>query len=734
MESLSRPEEALQDVKRGLDSGILQIAPYSVLAGDLFMAQANALNDTYKVESALPALQRAYQIYVATRQPRNQAIALLNIGSIYLTARDYPQALRYYSQAIDRYPGDQALTMAAHGNRGQALLLSGNALAAKEEFRDVARLAGSLKNIPIQQQYLGNLAYAELLSLDIREADVTLRKAYALTAPDSAGEHHPALDWIAAELALRQNLIPRAVKLINNLLANVDLAKTTVQQRDALRTAYQVYKAAGDDRQALVYLEAYKQADDKARSIAASANAALMSARFDFVNQQAQIRQLHAVQQSQAAAARAKLRDTILNAVVTGSGIVFALLLFGYVSIRRSRDQVRAANDDLSTSNTALEKALAARTEFLAMTSHEIRTPLNGILGMTQVLLADRALAPPVRGKIELVHGAGETMKSLVDDLLDVAKMTTGEITIHKAEMDLARLLRDAGQVWSGQAESRGIGLVLAVDAAPARIVEDEVRLRQIVFNLMSNAIKFTDRGDVRLTVEIADSGDGERLRLAIADSGIGIPGAQLEEIFESFRQVDSGVTRRHGGTGLGLSICRSLARAMGGDVTVASTVGTGSTFIVDLPLERVAAPEAAPQRAQSATMLAEARVLLVEANPIMQSIMRSVLDPQVAGIEIVAGGIDAERVLAASPIDLVLADGAALGLDPKVAGALACAAAGQGARTVLLWPAPDEAVRAAVAQQADIALLVAKPIGAADLVGAIKSLYTPLTPAEIAA
>ena len=164
---------------------------------------------------------------------------------------------------------------------------------------------------------------------------------------------------------------------------------------------------------------------------------------------------------------------------------IFLLLLFGYIKIR-------AANRRLSISNVALEKALKAKTEFLATTSHEIRTPLNGILGMTQVILHDPAVAGPLRERIQVVHGAGETMKVLVDDILDVAKMETGQIIIDRAEMDLRTVLSDAIRLWSGQARGKGLALDLDLADCPPRIVEDETRLRQILFNLLSNAIKFT--------------------------------------------------------------------------------------------------------------------------------------------------------------------------------------------------------------------------------------------------
>jgi len=422
-------------------------------------------------------------------------------------------------------------------------------------------------------------------------------------------------------------------------------------------------------------------------------------------------------------------------ALLSAAAVISTLLLIGFLSIRRSRNQVRDANTLLLTSNVALEKALAAKTEFLATTSHEIRTPLNGILGMTQVILAGRQLDPTLRGRIELVQGAGETMKALVDDILDVAKMETGELRIQTAEMDLKRLLEDAVTVWTGQAETKRIGIEFDLDHCPGKIIADEVRLRQIIFNLMSNAIKFTDRGQVRLAAlsETDDENETEQLVIRVADSGIGIPQDRMEEIFESFRQVDGGVTRRHGGTGLGLAICRNLARAMGGDVTVVSTLGAGSTFTLTLPLERGAA-DVAPADRVAATSLPTANLLMIEPNPLGQGIMRALLAGECASVQFVTEVQQALDALGTGAIDHMLAEGTALGLDPAGAGALAAACAAAKARFTLLLREPTSELLEAFAKEG-VTHVVAKPITAPDLLSEMNRVYgEPIASRNIAA
>jgi signal transduction histidine kinase len=387
--------------------------------------------------------------------------------------------------------------------------------------------------------------------------------------------------------------------------------------------------------------------------------------------------------------------------------------------MRQSRNKIRAANKKLRASNAALDKALKARTEFLASTSHEIRTPLNGILGMTQVILADARLEPAVRQKVAVVQGAGETMLALVDDILDVAKIENGRLVICPVEMDLHKLLEDANQLWSAKAGEKGLALHLDRGDTPAWITEDITRLRQIVFNLMSNAIKFSDVGQVRLAARVEGRRGRETLVLEVVDSGIGIPPDKLDEIFESFRQVDGSVTRKYGGTGLGLAISRQLAAAMGGDLSVRSTLGEGSAFTVRLPLRRAEGR----QPAAEAAGLGAVALLLVEANPLAQGMLKAALSPQVARLEVVGSADAALDALKTRGFDLVLAEGGTLAqADTDATAGLArlAVAAGQ-ARLSVLWGGAAEDVAGLL--QAGAERVVRKPISAGDLVAELEAL-----------
>jgi signal transduction histidine kinase/CheY-like chemotaxis protein len=467
---------------------------------------------------------------------------------------------------------------------------------------------------------------------------------------------------------------------------------------------------------ALKHYQAFKRLDDQARDLMVNTNSALMAAQFDFANQDLKIARLQA-DQLKKDAELARSRNRIILIVLGGLALTLGLLGFNFLSLRRSSRKTTKANTQLSQANQALETALKARSEFLATTSHEIRTPLNGILGVTQVLLSDPGLSADVRDRISLMNGAGETMRAMVNDLLDMAKIESGTLTIEKGETDLNGLLDDAVRLWTDKAREKGLDLVIDRSAAPGRILEDGPRLRQVVFNLLSNAIKFTEAGSVRLTVGVEPAETGERLLLRVTDTGIGIPSDKLDAIFESFQQVDGGVTRRFEGTGLGLSISRRLAEAMGGTLGVESQLGEGSTFTLILPLVRAGAAAAAGAGASGGVFL------IIEANPLTQSVLKSIVAPLGLPIETAASPEAAAEVLATGHVSALLVDAAALGPDRTARTAAIARLVAAGAHGMAVtWPSPEpEDIEAALA--AGAVKVIAKPISAARLTEALKTL-----------
>nr|MEA2797741.1 hypothetical protein [Phenylobacterium sp.] len=730
---LNRTDDAGPPIAEGLAIAAARL-PNSKLAGDLMLAQGDMQATKGDVQSALQGFHAAYRVFGAAKQPRSQAMALMRIGSIYQDAGDYPKVLQYYAQAADLYPADLQLLITAHNNIANALKSQKKYAEAVAEFNRALSIAREMQSTPLEAQVLTNLATAEVAWGHLDAAQRHLNEEQRLATRDAgAHEEQPFIWGVEAQVELQRRQPRAAAQLLARTFQGVDLKTTTMPFRDFHETAYQTFSQLGDEHLALAHLKAFKRLDDEARELAASTNAALMSAQFDFANQTTRIAQLKAGQ-LQRDVQLAKSRNVITTVFLIGSVIIAILLAFSFLSIRRSRNEVRGANLKLSEANFALEKALKARTEFLATTSHEIRTPLNGILGMTQVMLGERSLDPEMREKIALVHGAGETMRALVDDILDIAKIETDGVTLNRAELDLPQLCHETVRLWTERAGAKGLDLTLDAAGAPGRIVEDAGRLRQILFNVMSNAIKFTQAGAVTLTVRVEPGEAGEDLVLAVADTGIGIPRDKLEEVFESFRQVDSSTSRTYEGTGLGLAICRRLAQAMGGDIGLQSVLGEGSTVTVRLPLQRAAvAAVAKADRRGAPRVLDDCRLLVCDANPLTQAVIKATLAPQALSVEAVASCEEAQG--AGGRFDLVLVDAGALGAErqARLAALRALAAAVAPAVVVVMIPdiGEDEAGRLLGAGAVQI---IRKPIAASALAGALRDGFTARGEAAAAA
>jgi CheY-like chemotaxis protein len=285
--------------------------------------------------------------------------------------------------------------------------------------------------------------------------------------------------------------------------------------------------------------------------------------------------------------------------------------------------------------------------------SHELRTPLNGVLGMAHAM-ARGELSAPQRERLSAIKTSGESLLSLIDDLFDLTMLEAGGITLDRGVVCLQDLVDGALSAFLEKSNRKGLGLDLHVTpGARGHWVGDSRRLRQLLHNLIANAVKFTDHGSIR--VEFRESGRGIQLR--VTDTGVGIPASALGDVFDQFFQVDASASRRNGGSGLGLTICRGLVRLMMGDIRVESIQGQGSAFFVDLPLTRAeATPPEAPTPDEVSDWL-QLRVLTAEDNEINQRVIRSLLGA--AGIEtfMVANGQEAVAAWRAAPWDIVLMD-----------------------------------------------------------------------------
>ena len=313
------------------------------------------------------------------------------------------------------------------------------------------------------------------------------------------------------------------------------------------------------------------------------------------------------------------------------------------------------------------EAASQAKTDFLASMSHEIRTPLNGVLGFAELLLKDPALSAAPRRHVQHIREAGSALLTVVNDILDFSRIESGQIALDPQPFSLAALVDGSLSIVRGYAEKKGLTLTVAIDPVLATWFNgDPARLRQILLNLLNNAVKFTSHGTVGLRLAPEPARDGRQaMRIAVSDTGIGIPEAKRDRLFKRFSQVDATTGRDYGGTGLGLAISKRLVELMGGTIGVESREGAGSTFWFTLVLERANAPATdRPAAGQSASLPSGIRILLVEDGEINRELAGEILRAAGCEVEAVSDGAAAVAAVQRNRYDLVLMDVQMPGMD----------------------------------------------------------------------
>lgn len=679
-EALTRQDKASDAIPRIARARRYIAEEDRTLRGDLLLSEARALGQLNDDGIALASFQDAYTLFEELGNERKTAISLQGIATLYTTARRYDRALDYYERAIAAYPSDVGMTYAARNNIAKIFLETGRFDDAIPAFKDNLALASKLGHA--KHLALTNALLAETYA---RADRIPEARAYLATAKihddhPTASLWAPYLKHVEALVADFSGDTAAASRHYAALFEGYDFAVPDASYRIAHHSAAEHYAGIAEFETAYQHHVAFKGIDDQKSDDAARNNFALLNAEFETANKtldierleretlEASIAQAAITKKAEVEAARQKERSrTLIFAILSiGVTLLIALLLAYTRHITRSREKQSILAEQAIEANKA-------KDEFLASISHEIRTPLNGILGFAEIMMTQGMVEGEAETMMRTMHDSGKDLLAIVNDLLDLAKMEAGKMTVELEPSDIARAISGAADAHRGTARQKGLAIEINVDDQLPHFVTDPLRMRQAVSNLVGNAVKFTDSGSITIDVSAMP---GRGFEVAVKDTGIGIPSDQLDKVFEGFGQVKGQDRAKYGGTGLGLALVKNVARLLGGDVEVDSKLGYGTTFIMRIPAEKATAPDrvATPPQRREAQMsvtslrdvprdedgtiiLGDLRILYAEDNAVNVLVFSGMVGKSVASIEIAEDGAKAVDMVQRAPFDAVFMD-----------------------------------------------------------------------------
>lgn len=660
---LGRSDEAAMLITDLLnEASLARIEPH--VQAELHFATGQAQSMQGSLADAFMSFQKAHDIWDSLGDKANKAAMIVSMAGLYIESADIDKAIVFYESAVAEIDaaGDPLNQVRLKNNLAYAYSQNGEPERAQELLREIVE-DPLVQNSPFLTAYsYENMGEALVLLGQYEEAQTYLSNSLGLAKELGIDSLVIAGRTYLGEIAMRKgdfNLALAHGHAASRLAENVNEPPL---MRDTYLLLSTVFRAMENFEASLAYMDKYIEAKNLVSNNEAKRRLELLEAQFMLSEKESEITLLQ--RNNEINALRLNQAKTLQNIAISAFALLLIIIFVLIVSLRAKaliNRRLEQKATELMETQTQLEKANKVKSDILAMTSHEIRTPLNAIMGMSQVLLRSK-LDNNLHRFVETIHSSGELLIATLNDILDLSKIEAGRLEIHENEFSIQDLAERISKLWQHKASEKGLGFSIDTrDAPDIKLRGDLNRLQQIAFNLISNAIKFTNEGQVTVRLYGETRGkDKASFGLQVIDSGIGIPADLHEVVFEPFHQVESGSDRSFGGTGLGLAICKQLCELMNGQISLASRPGQGTTFTVLLPMERVEevpAPEQEPSEAAHYMGDSAIHILVAEDNELNQMVIKHMLSVIEAELVFVPNGQEAVQALEQRDFDLILMD-----------------------------------------------------------------------------